>query len=164
MKCKAPKQVYPQTSHQDFCSSSVKWFGRNDIPLWFPPKSLEGFETDTHGEGAGLWTADMQGFVLWLFRSAFISSAAEGRPFPQGSRTENGSCHTGIVLVWFRLCGDSWPREGIRRQGGSIWMMLQQAEAPRSMIQIHTNAHIHVHADIFHTHRHRNIYCRNTRV
>lgn len=66
--------------------------------IYDPPDLLKALK-QTHDEGAGLWTADMQGFVLWLFRSAFISSAAEGRPFPQGSRTENGGCHTGIVLV-----------------------------------------------------------------
>lgn len=102
----------------------------------------------------GRWALDCRhaGLCTVAIQKRLHSSAAEGCPFPQGSWTENGSCHTGIVLVWSHLCGDSWPREGIRRQGGSIWVMLQQAEASRSMILIHTDAYIHAHAYIFHKH------------
>lgn len=31
-KTEKTQRVYPQTSHQDFCSSSIKWFRRNGIP------------------------------------------------------------------------------------------------------------------------------------
>lgn len=76
--------------------------------------------------------------------------------FPHGSNMENGGCRTGIVLFWSHLCGDSQHRGGIRRQGGNIWVKLQLAEAPWSIMLIHTLRNIQTD---FHTHR--NIYCRN---
>lgn len=126
------------------------------------PKSPEGFETDTWW---GRWALDCRhaGFCTVAIQKRLVGSAAEGRPFPQGSSTENGSCRTGIVLFWSRLRGDSWPRGGIRRQGGSIWMMLQLAEASWSIILVHKCTHSETCTCIFtFSHTYKNIYCRNT--
>lgn len=56
--------------------------------------------------GFGLPTS----FVLWLFKSALLSSAAEGHPFPRGTSRDDSGCHTGIVPSWSRLCGESSPK------------------------------------------------------
>lgn len=94
-------------------NKALKGSEERTFPYDSSPQSPEGFETDTHDEGAGLWTADMQGFVLWLFRSAFIKSAAEGRPFfPQGSSTENEAVTLALSCSDLACVVTAGPEEG----------------------------------------------------
>lgn len=73
------------------------------------------------------WDIDLRWWSLasdfGFQKKPFISSAAEGCPFPPSSSSENGPCRSGIVLFRSRLCSDSWLRERRRRQGGGVWMV-----------------------------------------
>lgn len=155
IKCKAVRrhwkgetqQVYTQTSPWEFCSSaqqSVEWFGKKkNVSLWFTPKSPEGFETDTHDEAAGLWTADMWGFVLWLFRSAFISSAAWRSPFStrlrhREWRLSHWHCFVLISSVWWQLAE--------RRDTEAGRQHLDDAATSRGSTEHHSYTHTRTHA------------------
>ena len=129
-----------------FCSSaqqSTEWFGRNNIPSRFSPKSTEGLETDEEDTGlcrhAGLSSLAIQ-------KNTFISSAAEGRPFPRGSSTENGRCRTGIVLLWSRLW---WWQLAARREKVAGRQQLDEAAASRGSSELCSHAHAHTQMHIF---------------
>lgn len=132
--------------HNNFYSSaqqSIVWFGRNNTALWFTPKSPEGFETDTRDEGTGLWTADMQGFVLWLFRSAFVSSAAEGCPLStrlqhSERRLQHWHCSVVIPSVWWQLAQ--------RRDEEAGREHLDDAAASSGCSERHSHIHTHSNA------------------
>lgn len=110
----------------------------------FHPKSSKGFGRDARGEGAGLQTAGMQGFVLWLFRSAFLKLCGWRSQF--STRLQDIEAVT-LPLFWPEThpCGDGQPREWMRKQGGSIWLLPVRAEFPWSTILIHANAHMYTH-------------------
>lgn len=108
----------------------------------FHPKSSEGFGRDARGERAGLQTAGMQGFVLWLFRSAFLKLCGGRSPF--STRLQDIEAVT-LPLFWPEThpCGDGQPREWMRKAGRQH--LAVRAEFPWSTILIHANAHMYTH-------------------
>lgn len=115
------------------------------------PQSSEGFGRDAHGEGAGLQTAGMQGFVLWLFRSAFLKLCGWRSPFSTWLQDIEAVT---LPLFWPETHhGDGWPPEWMRKQGGSICQCEQSFLGARfSFSQMHTFTLTHVRGVVIEEH------------
>ena len=121
-----------------------------EIPFPHPnrPRALK----QTHmmrALGFGLQTC----FVLWLFRSAFISSAAEGRPFStrlqhREWRLSHWHCCVLISSVWWQLA----QRRG--EEAGRSKVVASQTIILATHTQMHTlrsrlmQTHFHSHRNI----------------